>query len=163
MAISKEDYAYLSSMAYLSWERGKNTTDSPSGIIYDVAEVIDDPAGYYGLIFINRSTKEIVVAHRGTEAPGDVVQDLVLADGQMALLLVNQQLSAAKWAVGRALELSAQDPTRPPVTITGHSLGGALSQLTAVHYGVSATTSDYFLGPTRPRAQKAAHRVGNTQ
>ena len=55
----------------------------------------------------------------------------------MALLMLNQQLDGAREAVELALALAKRnDGTSVPVTVTGHSLGGALAQMTAAEYGL---------------------------
>ena len=145
MAIWTVDYAYLSAMAYRRWEVGQetNAADSPSGYRYRVVEIRDDPSGYYGVIFQNLSTLEYVVAHCGTEFSGeyeDRVRDLLMTDGQMALLDLNQQKGAALSLVERALTLASENGNVPSVTVTGHSLGGALAQITAARFGLFGET-----------------------
>lgn len=70
MTISTSDYAYLSDEAYNSWTVGQIKQSAPSRDEYEALEVINDAlSGYYGVIFQNLRTLEIVVAHRGTLEP----------------------------------------------------------------------------------------------
>ena len=149
MAIWTVDYAYLSAMAYRRWEVGQETdaADSPSGYRYRVIDYLSDPSGYYGVIFQNTTTLEYVVAHCGTEASGeyqDIVRDLLMTDGQMSLFNVNQQKGAALWLAERALTLAAESGNVPSVTVTGHSLGGALAQITAARFGLFGETFNAY-------------------
>ena len=43
MAVSTEDYAFLSEMAYDDWEMGAQTPPAPSGTDYEAVDFIDDP------------------------------------------------------------------------------------------------------------------------
>lgn len=82
MTISTTDYAFLSDMVYDPLtDASANLTGSPSGSEYDVIKVKNDVSGYFGVVFQNVNTLEIVVAHRGTEIPDDAFRDLLTADG----------------------------------------------------------------------------------
>lgn len=68
MNISSEDYAFLSEMAYETWEAGESVVrESPSGDEYEVLEVLADPYGYYGVIFLkeplNNSPTSATIPH----------------------------------------------------------------------------------------------------
>jgi Ca2+-binding RTX toxin-like protein len=144
MAITTQDYAFLSDMAYkASWEQGQLTDLAPSGERYTVLEFITDASGYKGVIF-KSGNGDIVVAHCGTEFETDKIRDLLQADGQMGTLALNQQIFSARWLVERALDIAAQDPAHPTVTLTGHSLGGALTQMTAFKYGLYGETFNSY-------------------
>ena len=77
-----EEYAFLSDMAYKNWALNQQTkpNDSPSKDIYEVIQIIDSISGYYGVVFQNTRANEIIVAHRGTQAPGDLTRDLFITD-----------------------------------------------------------------------------------
>lgn len=147
MTISTSDYAYLSAKVYDPQTEGTFLPVSLDNIIYKVIKVVNDPSGYYGVVYQNDKTSEIVVAHRGTEIPGDLIRDLFITDGQMALLGVNQQINAAKYLVEFALNYArtagiGESPV--PVTVTGHSLGGALAQITAFDFGLNGQTFNAY-------------------
>lgn len=106
--------------------------------------------GYAGTIYQRIDTGEIVVAHRGTEVknvPG-IALDLAYTDGSMVLGKVNPQARDAIELTRRAL-IIAQDQTgrpnwTPTVTVTGHSLGGCLAQITAHHFGLRGETFNAY-------------------
>ena len=93
--------------------------------------------GYYASAFRNDSTGEIVIANRGTEpfhsAAGSIDWQANMA---MAANKLPSQYQFAKDFV-RQLELAN---VGVPVTITGHSLGGSLAQLSAVETNLAAVT-----------------------
>jgi len=141
VSIFTETYARLSDGVY-DLERAGN--DAP-GTPFEVFRIIDKFSGYHGVIYRHKITDELVVAHRGTEFDGDPIRDLIAADGQMALLMLNQQLDGAREAVELALALAKRvDGTSVPVTVTGHSLGGALAQMTAAEYGLRGETFNAY-------------------
>ena len=144
MTVSKSDLAYLADVVYDPWALNAFAKAAPSGGRYRAVYILDDASGYYGVVFEHEDTRELVVAHRGTEPTGDFVRDILLTDAQMVVQRINQQRSAAIWLVEQALKLSDESPDKPPVTLTGHSLGGSLAQLTALHFGLSAETFNAF-------------------
>lgn len=144
MTISPQDYAFLSAMAYKTdWVIDSEIAASPDGVVYTVADIMSDASGYYGVTF-QGPTGELIVAHRGTEFDTDRVRDLLITDGQMAFDSLNQQAVFAIELVQRALDLAALDPRNPPVTITGHSLGGSLAQIAAVEFNLHAETFNAY-------------------
>lgn len=100
---------------------------------FEVKTVYEPSSGYRGVIYRNMESGDYVVAHTGTEFDTDKIRDGLLTDAQMALLKVNQQLDDARDLVELAVEMAKRDETR--VTVTGHSLGGFLAQVTAHEYG----------------------------
>lgn len=100
---------------------------------FEVKTVYEPSSGYRGVIYRNMESGDYVVAHTGTEFDTDKIRDGLLTDAQMALLKVNQQLDDARDLVELAVEMAKRDGTR--VTVTGHSLGGFLAQVTAHEYG----------------------------
>ena len=141
MTIFSETFARLAGDVYHHRDRDHKADGTP----FEVYRIIDKPSGYHGVIYRHPDTRELVVAHRGTEFEGDPLRDLVAADGQMALLMLNQQLDGAREAVELALALAKRnDGTSVPVTVTGHSLGGALAQMTAAEYGLRGETFNAY-------------------
>ena len=107
-------------------------------------------SGYQGAIYQRVDTGEIVVAHRGTEFDRELVKDGVLADGGMVAARTNSQMEDAIELTQRALN-RAKDPENlsryghtPEVTVTGHSLGGVLAQITAYKFGLHGETFNAF-------------------
>ena len=100
------------------------------------------PSGYRGSIYKNLDTGDYIVAHTGTEFDTDKIRDGLLTDAQMALLDVNQQLDDARDLVELAVEMAKRDGTR--VTVTGHSLGGFLAQVTAHENGLRGETFNAY-------------------
>ncbi|WP_426687678.1 lipase family protein [Rhodanobacter ginsengiterrae] len=149
MAISTDDYARMAADSYKSWPDG-HAVDGTDFEVYKTLQ--NTTSGYYGAIYRNKITGELVVAHRGTEFDDngtgtDILRDLVEADGQMALQRINQQIDDARHLVEIALDLAKHSsPSGGPVsvTVTGHSLGGSLAQVTAFEYGLYGETFNAY-------------------
>ncbi|QHG87869.1 hypothetical protein K6978_14575 [Xanthomonas cucurbitae] len=106
------------------------------------------PSGYQGVVYQNVDTKEVVVAHRGTEPDRELLKDGVYADGGMVLTRHNAQAADAIELTQRAIELAERqekrDGLKREVTVTGHSLGGGLTQFTAHHFGLKGQTFNAY-------------------
>ena len=152
MSVSSQERANLAHDAYMARAR---TPAGASGIIiggqqYRVLEHVDNArTGYQGTIYQRVDTGDVVVAHRGTEFDREAFKDGVLTDGGMVLARANQQAGDAVALTGRALELARSHAERfgttvPEVTVTGHSLGGTLAQISAHHFGLRGETFNAY-------------------
>jgi hypothetical protein len=157
MTLRHQQYADLSDDAYANREigitpPGKHRTVEMHGVKYEILEHYRNPAnGYAGTIYQQVETGDIVVAHRGTEVkniPG-VVMDLAYTDGSMVLGRVNPQANDAIELTKRAIEAAEREGRKPghhtpEVTVTGHSLGGCLAQITAHHFDLRGETFNAY-------------------
>lgn len=156
MSLPSQQYAGLSWHSYQAPVRGGVANARPvnvDGIKYQPIEHMDRPSGYQGTIYQRLDTGEIVVAHRGTEfdkGAKAAVQDGVLADGGMVFKRANLQAGDAIELTQRALEHASKYATEknlshaPEVTVTGHSLGGCLAQITAHHFDLRGETFNAY-------------------
>lgn len=142
MTITAQQYAGLASDSYDESRPpgirapGKGERITVEGVIFEVREQYDNPrTGYQGTIYQRTDTGEIVVAHRGTEFDREAKQDGLIADGGMVLNRTNSQVPEAialtQRAIARAKEMASDTGHTPEVSVTGHSLGGTLAQITA--------------------------------
>jgi len=149
VTISSQQYADLADFSYGRDQKGNEHVDlralvgkvvrMEDGASYRILAHADKPSGYQGTIFQREETGEIVVAHRGTEFGREAWKDGVLTDGGMVFSRVNQQAADAialtREAQARAKDYAHQrNVPAPEVTVTGHSLGGTLAQITAHHF-----------------------------
>lgn len=152
MTLSSQQHADLADDSYSNRQVGvrkpsEREKETINGTEYRILEHYRDPQnGYAGTIYQRVDTGDIEVAHRGTEVksiPG-VVLDLAYTDGSMVLRKVNPQAQDAIDLTQRALEFAERDGRRtghtPEVTVTGHSLGGTLAQITAHHFDLRGET-----------------------
>ncbi len=116
--VTTADYARLSDAAY-------DDSGAPDGWTRIAnSEPSSNNSGYQGAAFRKEGTNEIVVANRGTEPFSEKFADIG-ADKQMAEMKVPDQYQDARNFLSQV-----QDANRgAEVSITGHSLGGSLSQL----------------------------------
>lgn len=154
MSIDANEYARLSSDSYndRSKEKDSNKTVSIGGIDYKILDVANAPTkkdsktGYQGTAYRRVDTGEVVIAHRGTEPNAKDVK----TDAGMVFNGHNNQLDEAIEFTKRAMALAKQEAgkTGQPlsVSITGHSLGGTLAEITAAKTGLHAETFNAY-GP----------------
>ncbi len=143
MSLSSQRYADLMADSYMDPVRGADGRYENivrHGVTYKVLEHVDRANGYQGTIYQRADTGDIVVAHRGTEFDRQPLQDGGLADGGMVFGRVNAQADAAIALTKLALDYAKKNEGGyvpvPQVTVTGHSLGGALAQVAAHHFGL---------------------------
>ena len=150
MSISTDQYAELSFHAYDDipvgyWPNGNGPKIPPiKGIEYKILEHVSNPrTGYQGTIYQRKDTGEIVVAHRGTESPKKDLQDAI-TDADMVRHHHNQQVDDAIRLTQHALNMAKDWEQRSgvfsPVTVTGHSLGGTLAEITAHKFKLHGET-----------------------
>lgn len=150
MSMSAQQYANLSSDSYSDRKQGEKVT--LEGVRYEVLEHFDNPRNsYQGTIYQRVDSGEIVVAHRGTEVTQGLrplLVDGAVVDGSMVVSRVNPQTQDAIELTRRAIEIANKNvagyPAIPEVTVTGHSLGGCLTQITAHHFGLKGETFNAY-------------------
>lgn len=153
MSIPSQQYAHLANDAYQDRAVGWRTANNPErvefdGVKYDVLAHADNrKTGYQGTVYQRVDTREIVVSHRGTETgsgAGELFRDGALADGSMVFDRTNPQAADAIALTRQAMQYARTESQRtgstPGVTVTGHSLGGALAQVSAHHFGLKGET-----------------------
>jgi hypothetical protein len=157
MTLRHQQYADLSDNAYVNRRPGTRSPghrefETIHGVRYEILEHYRNPAdGYAGTIYQRMDTGDIVVAHRGTEVkniPG-IVMDLAYTDGSMVLGRVNPQAQDAIDLTLRAIQKAEDYGSKPghhtpEVTVTGHSLGGCLAQITAHHFDLRGETFNAY-------------------
>lgn len=114
---------------------------------FKVISRFDDRSGYQGVLYQSMDSGELILAHRGTEFDKQLVKDGIVADGGMVLVGANRQAGAAMKATEFALEYakSNAEACGPlALSVTGHSLGGTLAQITAYRYGLRGETFDAY-------------------
>jgi hypothetical protein len=171
MTITSQDYAALADDAYVDRKVGRREPGQEekvylNGNQYKVLEHVDDRrTGYQGTVYQRVSTNEVVVAHRGTE---ELIKDGVVTDAAMVIARSNPQASQALQLVARtvteARRFGEESGISPPqVTLTGHSLGGSLAQITAHHYGLKGETFNAYgaVSLTSYRIPEGGHSVIN--
>ncbi|MCC5049767.1 DUF6792 domain-containing protein [Xanthomonas campestris] len=149
MSLTSQQYAALADDVYKE-PRETGLDSRPAnigGITYKRLEYVDSPSGYQGIIYQRIDTNEIIVAHRGTETERELKQDGVYTDGGMVAARHNRQAAEAieltKHALVHAQKLG-KDGEALDVTVTGHSLGGNLAQVTAHHFGLKGETFNAY-------------------
>lgn len=136
-------YAYLSQLVYSVSEsqtgKGIHYIDPTGGAWELIKFRNDDTNGYQGAVFVNVDTHEVVLVNRGTEvspfSPGQSVLDAG-SDLAMGIGKLPSQYGSAAEAFKEAQNIASALGLNPAdIIITGHSLGGALSQLLAAQNG----------------------------
>lgn len=159
---SSQSYADLSDDSYADRKTGIRDPGKDKeyvvagGTKYQVLEHVSNRStGYQGTIYQRTDNGEIVVAHRGTEFAkwgpdkGEFTRDVLGADGGMLLAKVNLQAEDAKELTRHAIDYAKEYAARPghhyaPPTVTGHSLGGTLAQITSHYFGLKGESFNAY-------------------
>lgn len=146
MTISTEDYALLSQDAYNTHTKGNVVT--LGGVHYKVLDEVHNHAtGYQGTAYARIDTGEVVIAHCGTDGARMPVQDIG-TDAGMVLTGVNIQTADAMAFTKHAMELGKDFDSQWHLpfqaTVTGHSLGGTLAEITAYKYDLHGETFNAY-------------------
>ncbi|UOV00663.1 hypothetical protein [Pseudoxanthomonas mexicana] len=135
---------------------------------YRVIDHVDNPrTGYQGTVYQHEASGAVVAAHRGTEFGREAFRDGVVADGGMVFTRTNSQAADAVELTRRAVEYAerqGREPGRavPEVTVTGHSLGGTLAQVSAHHFDLRGETFNaYGAASLDRRIPEGGDRVTN--
>lgn len=152
MELGSQQYANLTEHSYDrkgTMRELVNKVVELEGMKYKVLGFVDNPrTGYQGTIYQCVDGGAIVVAHRGTEFERERWHDLIKTDGAMVLTRMNLQAGDAIALTRRAREISLEAAVEtgnaPEVTVTGHSLGGTLAQITAHYYDLRGETFNAY-------------------
>lgn len=153
MTLASQQYANLVEHSYDRDGQMRNLVNKEivlEGVRYKILHFVDNArTGYQGTVYQQLGSGDIVVAHRGTEFERQRWDDLIKTDGAMVLARTNLQADDAvaltRWARDYA-EKQGQSPGKrtPEVTVTGHSLGGTLAQVSAHHYDLRGETFNAY-------------------
>lgn len=154
MTLPSQHYAALADNAYKDRATGWRRPDSTEGVEFDgvnyrvLHHVNNKATGYQGTIYQREGTGEIIVAHRGTEFDNELYRDALRADGAMVFNRTNPQaqdaIALTRHAMQYARNVEQRTGVAPEVTVTGHSLGGALAQISAHHFGLKGETFNAY-------------------
>jgi hypothetical protein len=171
MGLTPQQYAHLADHSY---DRGGQMRDLVNkdvvigGDRYRVIDYVDNPrTGYQGTIYQHEASGAVVAAHRGTEFGREAFRDGVIADAGMVFTRTNSQAADAVELTRRAVEYAerqGREPgrTAPEVTVTGHSLGGTLAQVSAHHFDLRGETFNaYGAASLDRRIPEGGDRVTN--
>lgn len=157
MTITAKDYAALDKDSYNTHTLHQKVT--LNGVTYEVIGSRNNPlTGYRGTAYQRLDTKEVVIANRGTEPHDQGKWMDIITDAGMVLVGLNAQMPDARAFANQVKEDVAKDAAHfgypvPPITVTGHSLGGAITEILAheMHWqgvtfnGYGATDLGYHL------------------
>jgi len=150
MSVSTSEHAILAGDSYQdrSGYIGKGPVEI-NGVHYKILDSkINSITGYQGTVYQRVNTGEVVIAHRGSEFEREPFKDGVVADGGMVLTGFNAQAREAEAFTRHAIELAKQASTRDGkpvhIAVTGHSLGGALAELTAYKFQLHGETFNAY-------------------
>jgi hypothetical protein len=151
MSIDAAEYARLSDDSYNDRSKEFASRDpvtlKGSNAHYTVLAIVNNPkTDYQGTAYRRVDTGEVVIAHRGTEPNAKDAK----TDASMVFNGRNSQLDDAVQFTERVMALAKQEAEKKgqplSVSITGHSLGGTLAEITAAKTGLHAETFNAY-GP----------------
>ena len=117
-----------------------------------VDKMIDPSTGFAACAYKNPQTNEVIIAYRGTDGLNkDGSADGALARDSKAMWMTGPTaifaMTSSDWATQftQALDFASRVKSNHPhseISVTGHSLGGGLAQITAKMYGFAGVTFD---------------------
>jgi len=145
MTIGTRELAALADDAYSDRSKRLGKDVLVDGVDYIILDLADRPSGYQGTAYQRIDSGEVVIAHRGTESIKDGITDagMVFAGRNNQL---DDAISFARRAIDKAQKTGPDYPHPIAISITGHSLGGTLAEITAAKYGLPAETFNAY-GP----------------
>lgn len=146
MTMGTEDYAVLAKDSYQKPEIDKDI--ELQGVHYQAIDYMDDPlTGFQATAYQRMDTQEVIIAFRGTEFDRQPIRDGGV-DAGMVLTGVNAQtpdaMAFTHRVMDRVKDLEQRNERTIPITVTGHSLGGTLAEITASHYGLKGETFNAY-------------------
>ncbi|MFC5740014.1 XVIPCD domain-containing protein [Dyella tabacisoli] len=162
MSISTADNALLSQDSYK--DHRLNEVIELGGVKYKILDHADNPStGYQATAYQRSDTGEVVIAHRGTEFNREPVHDGGV-DAGMVLIGLNAQTPDAMAFTKKVMDEAKKDAAEHHyplnVTVTGHSLGGTLAEITAYKYGLHGETFNaYGAAGLMEGVPKGGHQV----
>lgn len=111
----------------------------PTG--WEIKNIFNDTSntGYFGVMYLNQSQKKIIIASRGTNVGEPIAAHKDLNDDMNGILLNNvilRQIIAVEFvlnSIRRFMEEYPEDYLNYQYGLTGHSLGGWLTQIALYH------------------------------
>ncbi|SFR91878.1 Protein of unknown function [Dyella sp. OK004] len=149
MTITTKDNSFLAKDAYTEDKnRPLNDLSHPfviDGHSYIIIDAINNAqTGYQARAYQRIDTKEVVIVERGTDPRAN---DAV-ADFKMVRERTNLQWPEAEQFAKRVINNVEKDAAErgyfPQITVTGHSLGGTLAELTAAKYHLKGETFNSY-------------------
>src|SRR5579859_1017586 len=146
MTVGTSDYALLAQDAYRAPQLDKNIKLGDA--LYRTIDYVDDPrTGFQATAYERLDTHEVVIAFRGTEFDREPVKDGGV-DAGMVLVGVNAQtpdaLAFTQQVLDKAKQLEEINKQPIAVTVTGHSLGGTLAEISASRFGLKGETFNAY-------------------
>jgi len=89
-------------------------------------------SGFYAMAYQNKLTGEVIIAYRGTDS---VLSDLPADIAILGLTNWNDQFTEAL-RFANDVRVAIGDNPSAQISVTGHSLGGALAQVAAQMFGL---------------------------
>lgn len=122
-------YALMSSHVYNDVKTREALAKEGNERFWKVCHVHKGTSGYFGAIYINTKMNHIVVAHRGTNSIGAVIEDVrgVICNA------TSPQKEEAFALVNEALRLLREEYEGYSISFTGHSLGAFLAELSVFY------------------------------
>jgi hypothetical protein len=141
MSLPPEQYAFLASSIYDPVEVKQDLrSDTRSYRVHYVSP--PSATNYRGAVVQDRTSGELIVLNKGTDPRS--IHD-ILADIGMGAMGAPTQWPEAATTMRKAQAIAKElDIPQSAISATGHSLGGALTQLQAAAFGVHAETFNSY-------------------
>ena len=120
-----QEYAMMSKLAYEDLQEGAELRELPNWKVYEVRK---GSSGYYGVVFHNKKTQQLVLAHRGTNSLESLWEDVK----GIVLKQYNSPQKFEAYTFTKEILREAQR-NNYNLNFTGHSLGAFLAELSVFY------------------------------
>ncbi|UPG91569.1 hypothetical protein L2Y96_07305 [Luteibacter aegosomaticola] len=142
MTTTTDSYAFLADDAYVPRMDGQEVQHGQRHFVIEDS-AMDITTGFYARTYRDVDSGELIIAFCGTDDLLDAVVDVAMVNSRIDLQAYESEQYTRR-TIGELAEKLHMSPESLPISVTGHSLGGGLAQLSAEKFGIRGETFNAY-------------------